>query len=103
MRSDSLPGIMFTAVGLIVLIAEVYNIRRLTTKKRRCTMRVQGQVVDYYPDALPLPIVECTVNGVVYRVRGPESRCLRTTDEGEGAIHRMVLIHWTYSLAVRLV
>ena len=103
MRSDSLPGIMFTAVGLIVLIAEVYNIRRLTTKKRRCTMRVQGQVVDYYPDALPLPIVEYTVNGVCIVSEVQNSRCLRTTDEGEGAIHRMVRIHWTYSLAVRLV
>ena len=84
MKSDSLPGIMFTAVGLIVLIAEVYNIRRLTTKKRRCTMRVQGQVVDCYPDALPLPIVEYTVNGVMYRVRGPEFKVFKNDRRGRG-------------------
>ncbi len=47
-------------------------------------MRVQGQVVDYYPDALPLPIVEYTVNGVVYRVRGPEFKAFKNDRRGRG-------------------
>lgn len=74
MSENILLGVILASIGLMTFTAEVYWICSLIRKKRRCTTLVQGWVVDYYPNALPLPIVEYTVGGASYRVKGPEFR-----------------------------
>lgn len=54
-------GLIFFAVGLLVLIQE----RR---KKDRCTQQTWGTVVGYrYPSGAPAPVVEYQVEGAIYR------------------------------------
>ena len=58
MSENILLGVILASIGLMTFTAEVYWIYSLIRKKRRCTTLVQGRVVDYYPNALPLPIPE---------------------------------------------